>query len=220
MDLYLIPGLGADHRLFDRLALPEHTLHYLDWPRMPEHASLRQFAQELAHKIDRSRPHGLLGVSMGGMVAQELAAITDPKCVVLISSWKGRSEMPWNIRMMRGLRPERMVTDVMVRRVVPFLRILRWTLGMEDRASQELGQLMLSTFSARDLRVMMDAVIHWNGPTSPLKKLVHIHGDKDRLMPISLIKEPIVVPGGTHFMVYSRAEEVSAAVRRALLDRT
>ena len=127
--------------------------------------------------------------------------------------------MPWNIRMMRGLHPERVVTDVMVRRVVPFLRLLRWTLGLEDRASQELGQLMLSSFSARDLRVMMDAVIHWNGPTSPVKELVHIHGDKDRLMPITLIKDPITIRGGTHFMVYSKGDEVSAAVRRALLDR-
>lgn len=216
MRVYTIPGLGADKRLFDKLMLPGHTLHHLEWPRMREGSTMRQFAQALLPQLDTSAPHALVGVSMGGMVAQELASLTGAQRVVIISSWKGRKEMPWNMTMMRGLHPERLVSDVAVRRVIPFLRVLRWTLGLEDRASQQLGQAMLATFSARDLRVMINAVIEWDGPTTPVQGLVHIHGDSDRLMPIGLINAPVVIARGTHFMVYSKAAEVSAAVRRAL----
>ena len=98
MHIYLIPGLGADSRLFDKLDLSGHTVHRLEWPRMPEGSSLRAYANELAKRIDASTAHVLIGVSMGGMVAQELALITSPVRTIIISSWKGRSEMPWNIK--------------------------------------------------------------------------------------------------------------------------
>ena len=218
MDIYLIPGLASDRRLFEKLELPGHTLHCLEWHRMPERATIAQFARDLAAQVDVSRPHALVGVSMGGMVAQEMAALTKPSKVVIISSWKSRAEMPWNIKALRGWRPERFVRDVVVRRLFPYLRLLRWTLGLEDRASQEIGQAMLNTFPARDLRVMIDAIVHWDGPPAPIPGLVHIHGDKDRLMPISLIRGARVIHGGTHFMVYAKGKEVSAAVMDALCE--
>jgi pimeloyl-ACP methyl ester carboxylesterase len=216
MDVHLIPGLGADSRLFGRLKLPGHTLHYHAWPVIGDRPALRDYAQELASRIDKRVPHVLIGVSMGGMVAQEMAAITKPTRTIIISSWKGRHEMPWNISALRGLHPERLLTDTTVRRVVPMLRLLRYTLGLEDRLSQELGQRMLASFSARDLRAMVTAVVTWDGPAAPVQELVHIHGDKDRLMPIARIRDPIVIRGGTHFMVFSKPEEVSAAVAAAM----
>lgn len=216
MDLHLIPGLGADGRLFDRLDLEGHTAKYHAWPAMSNRPSLQDLARALARDVDIAKPHVLIGVSMGGMVAQEMAAITRPLRVIIISSWKSSSEMPRKIKVLRGLHPERVLTDTMVRRVVPIVRVLRYTLGLEDRASQELGQQMLESFSASDLRAMMNAVMQWGGPAAPVENLVHIHGDKDRLMPLRLIKDPIVVRGGTHFMTFSKAVEVSAAIRRAL----
>lgn len=183
---------------------------------MVQGASLYAFAQELSKQVDASVDHVLIGVSMGGMVAQELAGITASKRTIIISSWKGRSEMPWNVKAMRGLGAERFLNETIVRRVVPFLRLLRYTLGLEDKASQALGQEMLAGFSARDLRVMVAAVLSWNGPSTTVNDLVHIHGDKDRLMPIGSIKDPVVIKGGTHFMVFSKAGAVGAAVRRAL----
>ena len=102
MDVYLIPGLGADHRLFGKLELPGHAVHPLDWPEMPSGSSLADFAKALAPDVDASKPHALIGVSMGGMVAQELAALTKPEKVVVISSWKGPKEMPAAIKVLRG----------------------------------------------------------------------------------------------------------------------
>ena len=102
MDIHLIPGLGADHRLFNRFLVdaPHRFAH--DWPDMPEGSSLVDFAKKLALEVDSSRPHILIGMSMGGMVVQEMAALTKPKAVAIISSWKGPAEMPLHIRALRG----------------------------------------------------------------------------------------------------------------------
>ncbi len=180
---------------------------------MPGDSTLSDFAQALATQVDRTRPHALVGMSMGGMVAQELAAVTSPTRVVIISSWKGPSEMPGGIRSLRGKRPERLLTKSVLERALPFVR---WQMGVEDPASEALFNALVNAHTLAQLRVQLAACLAWDGPAMPVSDLVHIHGDKDRLMPIHLIERPVRIPGGGHFMVFDRAEEVSAALMQAL----
>jgi hypothetical protein len=66
------------------------------------------------------------------------------------------------------------------------------------------------------LKVQIGACLEWKGPAKPISGLVHIHGDKDRLMPIASIKEAKVVKGGGHFMVFANAKEVQDLLVEAL----
>lgn len=213
MDVYLIPGLGADHRLFGKLELPGHTVHHLDWPVMPVGSSLADFARALAPQVDAATPHALVGVSMGGMVAQELAALTGPERVVIISSWKGPEEMPAAIKMLRGTHPERVLTAAFMRRTIPFVR---WQMGVERPEDVALFDALLGVHSIDQLKVQIAACLDWKGPAAPVAGLVHIHGDNDRLMPISSVKGAKVVPDGGHFMVFSKAREVEERLLAAL----
>ncbi len=216
MDVYLLPGLGADHRLFAKLELPGHDLYPLDWPAMPRGSTLRDFARELAVRIGPGRPHALVGVSMGGMVAQELAAITKPQQVVIISSWKGPHEMPPHLKLLRGTHPERVLSAALIARTKPFLH---WQMGVSSQEDIALFDALLKVHTLAQLQVQIDAALNWNGPPAPVRELVHIHGDSDRLMPIATIKGALVVKGGGHFMVYTLGEKVSALVRLAIPGR-
>ncbi|MEZ4755656.1 MAG: alpha/beta hydrolase [Flavobacteriales bacterium] len=213
MDLYLIPGLGADHRLFGKLDLPGHRVHYLEWPMMHEGSDLRDFAEALARRVDTSVPHALVGVSMGGMVAQEMAAITRPWRTIIISSWKGPHEMPPPIRLLRGTHPERLLTPAFLRTSMP---LMRWQMGAETDADRALFDAFLAATSVEQLRVQIAAVMRWEGPAAPVEGLVHIHGGADRLMPIWFVKDVMRVEGGGHFMVSDRAEDVARLVLQAL----
>lgn len=213
MHLYLLPGLGADRRLFGRLDLPGHELHFLDWPHMPAGSTLKDYARELSERINASLPHAIIGVSMGGMVAQELAAITKPERVIIVSSWKGLHEMPRHLRMMRGTHPERMLTPALMKHTLP---IARWQMGVEKPDEVALFDALVSAHPLDQLKVQMNACLNWTGPDQPVQNLAHIHGDRDRLMPIGSITRAEVIPGGAHFMIYSKAAEVSAAIQRAL----
>jgi pimeloyl-ACP methyl ester carboxylesterase len=213
MDLYLIPGLGADHRLFGKLQLPGHRVHYLEWPVMPEGSSLRDYAGTLAEQVDTIGPHALIGVSMGGMVVQEMAALTRPERTVIISSWKGPQEMPPPIRVLRGTHAERMLTPVFMKSTLP---LMRWQMGLETNADKVLFDAFIAATPLEQLRVQVAAVLAWEGPPEPLEGLVHIHGTADRLMPIWHIQRPLRVGGGGHFMVHNRAEEVGRMVRGVL----
>jgi pimeloyl-ACP methyl ester carboxylesterase len=213
MDVYLVPGLGADHRLFQRLDLAPHPVQALGWPVMPEGSSLADFARALADQVDRTRPHALVGVSMGGMVVQEMAALTRPERTVIISSWKGPQEMPPPIRVLLGTHAERLLTPVFMKNTLP---LMRWQMGVETDADKALFDSFIATTPLDQLRVQIAAVLGWEGPSKPVEGLVHIHGSADRLMPIWHIQRPLRVAGGGHFMVHNRAAEVGRLVLGAL----
>ena len=213
MDLYLLPGLGADGRLFSKLELPGHEKHALDWPMMPEGSTLRDYAEVLARRVDVSEPHALVGVSMGGMVAQEMAAITHPLRTIIISSWKGPHEMPMHLRLLRGTHAEKLLTPAFMKRVMP---VVRYQMGLETPEDIALFDAFTAAMPLAQLRIQIAAVLGWEGPVQPVQGLVHIHGNHDRLMPISPIKGAEVIRGGGHFMVFNRAIEVGSAVYKAL----
>jgi pimeloyl-ACP methyl ester carboxylesterase len=213
MHLYLLPGLGADGRLFDRLDLQGHVVHRIDWPAMPTGSSFRDYAEVLARRVDADRPHALIGVSMGGMVAQEMAAITRPMRTIIISSWKGPHEMPMPIKLLRGTHAERLVTPVFMKHALP---MVRWQMGLETPEDVALFDAFIAATPLEQVRVQIAAVLGWEGPAEPVKGLVHIHGSNDRLMPLSHIKHVTVIEGGSHFMVFNRPEAVGQALRSAL----
>lgn len=213
MDIHLIPGLGADHRLFNRFLVdaPHRFAH--DWPDMPEGSSLVDFAKKLALEVDSSRPHILIGMSMGGMVVQEMAALTKPKAVAIISSWKGPAEMPLHIRALRGKHPERVLTKAMLQRLLP---VIRWQMGVEGPDAIALLESFALASNLDRLKVQVSAILDWEGPSDPFPGLIHIHGDHDRLMPLASITSAYVVKGGTHFMIYQMSAEVERVLRNAL----
>lgn len=213
MKLYLLPGLGADGRLFSHLKLDGHQAETIDWPAMPAKSTLRDFATALAGRVDATKPHALIGVSMGGMVAQELALITKPKRTIIISSWKGPHEMPLPLKLLRGTHPERLLTPAFMKRTMPFAR---WQMGVEGEDDKALFDAFVAATPIAQMRIQIAAVLGWEGPARRVKGLAHIHGDADRLMPIDAIAEPTRVPGGGHFMVYNRAKEVDSAINSSL----
>lgn len=213
MLLYLIPGLGADRRLFNRLVLRDHEVQFLEWPEMPQGSSLMDYARALAARVDRTRPHVLIGVSMGGMVAQELASITHPLQVIIVSSWKGPEEMPRSLRILRGTHPERILTSTVLKSTLP---LARWQMGVERPEEVELFDQLITVHSIEQLKAQINACLSWNGPVEPVHDLVHIHGDHDRLMPIAQVHGARPIAGGSHFMIFNKAVEVSDAVNLAL----
>ncbi len=196
--------------MYDRFDLEGVDVSKLDWPPFPKGCTLAEIAQAMSTEVDRSEPHILAGVSMGGMVAQELAAITKPEKVVLISSWTGPHEWPLHARLGSTLRLHNLITHFTAWASWPVKRVL----GQRDRATDKLLWDMARSESVRKIRNGTGAILRWKG--SPWKgPLVRIHGDNDSVVPMRFPVDH-VVRGGAHIMVLTRAEEVSRALRVAI----
>ncbi len=212
MQLYLVPGLASDRRIFSKFDPAGHEVKVLELPDLEFGASIHDHARELARAVGKER-HVLIGMSMGGMIVQEMAAITKPELVIIISSWKGPDEMPIWIKQLRGTHPERVVSKKFIDRVLP---LLYWQMGAETEEDRKLIEQFARETPPEKIKMQMNACLNWNGSKEVGPRLIHIHGDNDHLMPIGSIKDAISVKDGGHFMVFNKADRIGEILRKEL----
>ncbi|MBL7807355.1 MAG: alpha/beta fold hydrolase [Saprospiraceae bacterium] len=205
--LYLISGLGADARIFQRLDFQGFTLHHVHWITPEAGESLRDYAHRLRSQISSEKPW-LLGVSFGGMIATEISRQMACEGVILVSTATTRNEIPWHYRLAGKLRLHKLLPIKLLKRANA---ITYWLFGMKTTQEKQLLAAILADTDSTFLSWAMNAILHWDN-TAPMKDAIRVHGDKDHILPLSSLKEPgiIVVPDGGHLMAYSHAEAVQA----------
>lgn len=210
--VYAIPGLGVDERLFSKLQLRNAELHVLQWPEPQAPLSLPEYARLFIAQVDTSRPFALLGVSFGGMCVTELAEELRPVKTILISSAKTSAELPLLIRLARIMPLHRLLSAA---QFVNLAVLFRRRFGVRAGEETVLFRAMLEKRSRNFFRYTIRAIATWKRQAAP-ENLVHFHGDNDRLLPFSKIKNPIRIRGGNHFMVMHQADELAAAIDKLL----
>lgn len=205
MKAYFISGLGADRRAFYKLRLPKsYEPVYLDWipPRTGE--SLREYAHRFSDLIHEKEPFILIGLSLGGMVASEIARIKQPRKLVLLSSVSVSAEMPWYFRFAGKIRMQKAI-PVSLYKNITLLNAFMGSVSKQDR------RMILSFVNNTDpsfIRWAIDAILGWKQHERP-RDIIHLHGDKDRLLPIRFIKPTHEVKGGRHLMILDKAAEIN-----------
>ncbi len=103
----LLPGLGADGRLFGAQKRAFPGLRVLERMEPEGRESLAAYAARLAERFEEPEgPYILGGSSMGGMVALEMARLLRPSAVVLIgSALSGGGVWGWLRAVERAARP-------------------------------------------------------------------------------------------------------------------
>lgn len=208
--IYLIPGMGADARLFEGLLREGLDFEVLEFIPPLSRETLPDYAQRLARSIDVHQPFIIGGVSLGGVMATEIAHAHAAQGLLLISSVKHAGEFPLYFRLGRYLPLHRLFSGGFLRRHGP-------------RASRkhlpDWQQVIL-----RDLRRDADdafiewaihAVIHWRGRHLH-PNCLHIHGTRDFMLPGLFLGRRVSVPGGRHVMVVTHARQIVSIIHRWL----
>ena len=110
MKVYLIPGLGADRRMYQHQLNIFPTAEVIEYFLPEKDETLTSYAQKMGEKIDTSQPYILIGTSLGGIISMELSRILSPHKIILIASIKNRSEMPLLFRSMKYLKLHRVLS--------------------------------------------------------------------------------------------------------------
>jgi pimeloyl-ACP methyl ester carboxylesterase len=213
--LILLPGLGADERLFapQQAAFPQ--LRVPKWIPPRKRESLACYADRMAEDLASSiaRPLVLGGVSLGGMVAYEMARRLKPDLLVLIATCRTR----------RGLRGMFRVGRV----VLSVLPVGAWSVaqllaGPVVRSGFGLPadkrQMAISMFREADARFMqwaLDAILRWNPTPTTETRTLQIHGGRDLLIPAARVDADHVIPDGGHLINMTHADEVNQLLRAA-----
>ena len=210
--IYLIPGVGANDKIFQNLEFTGCDVVHLKWPKHKKNESLQSYVKKLLPQIKKDTQPVLIGLSFGGIVAIELAKLIDPYKTILISSIKTYHERPLKLMFLNSLKFHRLLPGKLV---VKFRFWLNWLLGKLDANEWELIELMIKDADIEFNEWAVDQVIHWQNEEIP-QNLVHIHGTRDRIFPAFYIQDAIMIKGGSHFMVVNRAKEISKIIKREL----
>ncbi len=198
--VYWMPGMAASSRIFERISLGDaYESVFLEWHLPHKNQHLQDYVKELSLQITHPNPI-LIGVSFGGVIVQELSHLVQAKKVIIISSIKTKHEMPQTFKLAKqtGLYkwlPTGALSNLKL--------INKFAVG--DYLKQRIK--LYETFLERDEKVYLDwaidAILNWDREASD-PEVVHIHGTKDEVFPVSNITNYIKVIGGTHIMIINR----------------
>ena len=200
---YLISGLGADERVFRRLALlgPAVVLPWLVPQSQAE--TLAHYAARLAEAVPPGQPCWLVGVSFGGLLAQEIGRLRPLARVVLVSSLGSPAELPPLLRLARATGLHRLVPFGLLGRLP---RLAQWFFGARGGHEYRLLANILRDTDPAFARWATTQLLAWRGPGLP--GVVRLHGTRDRLLPAGAAHIDYPVPGAGHFLIVSHAGRV------------
>ncbi len=210
--IYFMPGLAASPKIFEHIRMPKdrYELHFLEWllPDTPNE-TLENYCKRLSEKITHKNPV-LIGVSFGGMIVQELGKIIPTQKIVVISSIKSNIEKPKHFIFMQITRFYKLFPSGRISKMNGFP-----TFGLSKSLKRKLD-LYNKYLGVRDKKYLDWAVyhvLHWE-KEKELNNLIHIHGSEDEIFPIKYIKNSIIIEGGTHAMIITKAKKISSTLEQ------
>jgi pimeloyl-ACP methyl ester carboxylesterase len=201
--IFVLPGMGADHGMY--AARPWRRLagaQFLDWPEYRGENSIAAMAERVI--AEHAIPDGavLVGSSLGGIVACEIARRRKLKTLVLIGSAVSPQEISGLLAVLHPLA-----------QLTPIEFIQRAT----AKVHHELAR-MFSHSQADFIRAACAAVFEWPGLDEPRIKPLRIHGTHDRMIPLPA-QVDLQIDGG-HLIAMTHAEECVAFLEVVLEGAT
>ena len=209
--IYLLPGQGADYRLFKYIDFPYDTVH-LEFPVPDKKTTLREYAHGFIPRIDTGRPFILIGVSLGGMICSELTDTLEPDLTIVISSAKFRAELPGRYKFQKTIPLNKIIPKGMTKWGAKVLAPIVEPARKQDK---ETFRSMIEAKDPAYLKRTVDMVINWDKEDYD-DRIIHIHGDQDHTLPHRKVKYDYLVEKGTHMMVYIRGDEISKLINEIL----
>ncbi len=212
---YLIPGMGADRRIFENFNLQNGVIHYLEWTDHGDAKSLSEYALFIAQRIQTDN-NIIIGSSMGGMMAVELSRIVKPKLTVLVSAPTGVHQFPRLLKTVRRLRIHKAVKP---HNIPKLYKLADTFMGFKNEQQRSMFYDMIEKLGPRFVHFSVGAVLEWTNKEDPFGEFIQIIGTKDVLFDYRKMKSPFILEGGGHFSAFDRGEEVSKIINRYVQNK-
>ncbi|MES2731222.1 MAG: alpha/beta hydrolase [Bacteroidota bacterium] len=213
MKLYFISGLGADERVFQFLHLPGMDKTFIQWIEPKKNESIPAYAARLSEQIDFQQEVVLIGISFGGIIAQEIAKQFPCKKTIIISSIKSHKEFSLSLLLVRFTQIHKLFSA----------SVLKWSntftadyyFSTESTGESNLLHRIIQDTNDTFLIWAIQQLMQWKGDGLD-RQVIHIHGTTDRIFPIGSIKGAIRIDQGGHFMIVNKSTQVSAILLEEL----
>jgi pimeloyl-ACP methyl ester carboxylesterase len=212
-NVYFIPGQGADYRLFDSIQLDSgFTMVHVHYTLPDRGVRMTEYAKELAKQIDTTQQFILIGTSLGGMLAAEMTDIISPEKVIIISSAKNRKELPFRYRFQKHIP----LFEIMPRFIIKAgARFLQPLVESDSKNNRPTFKAMLKDKDSRFLKRTIRMIVNWDRVGAD-PKIIHIHGEADKTIPIQNVKFNYRIENGSHMMTLTQFEKINQIINKEL----
>ena len=206
--LYVLSGLGADERVFYKINFTGFKVVHIKWLVPQNSEKIENYAGRLTAQITTPTPI-LIGLSFGGMMAIEVAKHIATEKIILISSAKCRSELPFYFRLAGKLS---------IHKIIPSHALINaniFTNRFFSNRSREDKNVILNVLRDTEpvfLKWAIACIATWQNKAVP-QNIFHIHGSADRILPFKFISSPVKIKGGQHLMILNKASEITDVIK-------
>ncbi len=196
--IFVLPGMGADRGMYSApswQSIPGSR--FLDWPEYRGESSIGAIANRLAQENAIVDGSAIIGTSLGGIVACEIANQVSLQGLALVSSAVHPSEISGILSMLHPLA-----------RLAP-IDFIQAAVG---KLPSELAG-MFARSQASFIRASCAAIFEWKGLDTSRTTPLRIHGTHDHVIPMPSHAD-LKLEGG-HLIAMSHADECV----RFLMDR-
>ncbi len=213
--IFLISGLGANELAFSKLGDLGVEKIAIPWIKNEKKENLISYAKRLIAIHNIQSTDYLAGLSFGGIVAQAIANELGSKLVILISSFRNKSDLrlPFKLALTLGLN----------KLFVPFkIPIIENTVAsMLNSGNKDNRHVLTEMIHVTDYKLMswsMQKIADFKQPY-PKVVLHNIIGTNDRILKKWTNETSSVIEGGSHFMVYDKADEITVLIQSILTNQ-
>jgi pimeloyl-ACP methyl ester carboxylesterase len=211
--IYVFSGLGADERVFSKIDFGQNVTSYINWIVPLKDEAIENYALRISSQITEKLPV-LVGISFGGIMAQEVAKLIDYQRLILLASIESKSELPWYLRLI-GLFKFDIILPAFILKSHNF--ITNWAFGINSKENKILLKAILADTNPVFLKWAIRKILSWQ-QTEKLKNTLCIHGTEDRILPIIASKKyDFKVEDGGHFFTLTHASEINDILKNELL---
>lgn len=212
--IYCISGLGVDERAFSQLHFKDVEMVHIPWLDFKPNEGLKDYAYRLYQQMEVEDNYHLMGLSLGGMIAQEIAKIHPPKHMFLLSTATKPEDIS-SIRLLGKIRIQYLLPDYLLTHTNPFLN---WYFGVKSKTTKVILKEMMVDADPTFIRRAITAIVEWQGGNlskgNPCKPHV-IHGAADRLIPMRKDAD-VVFPNGGHLVILEQGEAISQYIEQQI----
>lgn len=204
--VYFIPGMAAGPEIFKNIKFPKdkYRTEVLEWLIPEKDETLLEYSKRMADRV--KEPNAILiGVSFGGVVAQEMDQFLKLRKLIIISSAKTRNELPRRMRIAGFTKAYKLIPTSVVLSVED---LTKFSVGPRSKKRLRLYQQYLNVRDKKYLDWALKSMVTWDR-VEEVPSVIHIQGDEDKVFPKKYITKCIVIKGGTHIMILNRGREIS-----------
>ncbi|HTG55160.1 MAG TPA: alpha/beta hydrolase [Niabella sp.] len=207
--IYVFSGLGVDRRVFNNIDFGDLDITHVEWIMPEPDEPLVHYAQRII-AANRMAPHSaLIGLSFGGMLSVEVAKLIPVDKLILIASAKTKNELPRGFLMKLLLRLRKFIPE---RKLTSPNAIADWLFGVKTTNEKQLLRDILKDTNPEFFKWAINEIVNWDNEVMPAN-CIHIHGNKDRIIPIKNVKADYVIEGGGHLMTVNKSAETGHIIR-------